>query len=323
MRSFFSVRAALAVVSLVSMSVAVGCAAQPDSPEQLRSSTSNITPSDDTAGDVGDDGDLEDTALVAADDSKTPSAGDIAVLAGVGEAKTTKAVNLRLDASADASVVSIVPEGMILSIVSSKATDGFYNVDWNGVSGYVSARYLTPEGSLSTLSDADGLEAEIDLDGDPSPANTIARAKAAMGFSYYWGGGAWLAAGPTSSTKGSCTGSCPSCTHRGSYGADCSGLVAKAWQFGPKSLSTNAHPYGTTHFVNDVSGKWKTVSRASMKAGDALVYNSGGRGHIVIYEKGDVWGSPTVYECRGCSYGCVHDSRNFNSSYHAIRRAGF
>ena len=86
MRSFFSVRAALAVVSLVSMSVAVGCAAQPDSPEQLRSSTSNITPSDDTAGDVGDDGDLEDTALVAADDSKTPSAGDIAVLAGVGEA---------------------------------------------------------------------------------------------------------------------------------------------------------------------------------------------------------------------------------------------
>ena len=45
--------------------------------------------------------------------------------------------------------------------------------------------------------------------------------------------------------------------------------------------------------------------------------------YTVIYEKGDVWGSPTVYECRGCSYGCVHDSRSFNSTYHAIRRAGF
>lgn len=305
------------------MSVAVGCAAQADS-EELQSSTSSIAPGDE-AGDVGDDGDLEDTALVAADDSKLPSMGDVAVLAGVGEAKTTKAVNLRIDASSEASVLSIVPEGMIVDIVTSKATDGFYNVDWNGVTGYISAAYLTPEGSLSTLEDADedAEEAAIDLDGAPSPANAIARAKAAMGFSYYWGGGAWLASGPTSSTKGSCTGSCPSCTHRGSYGADCSGLVAKAWQFGTKKLSTNSHPYGTTHFVKDAPGKWKTISRASMKAGDALVYNKNGRGHIVIYEKGDVWGSPTVYECRGCSYGCVHDSRSFNSTYHAIRRAGF
>jgi cell wall-associated NlpC family hydrolase len=315
MRSFLA-----AVATVVSMSVAVGCAAQATT-EESGSSTSSIETNDTTA-DVGDDGDLEDAALVAADDSTMPSAGEVAVLAGIGEAKTTKAVNLRVDPSADASVISIVPEGMIVSVVSSKATDGFYNVDWNGVTGYVSASYLTPEGSLSTL-DSDAEEVAVDLDGAPSPANALARAKAAMGFSYYWGGGAWLAQGPTSSTKGSCTGSCPSCTHRGSYGADCSGLVAKAWQLGPKNLATNSHPYGTGSFVRDVSGKWKTVSRASLKAGDALVYNSGGHGHIVIYEKGDAWGAPTVYECRGCSYGCVHDSRSFNSTYHAIRRAGF
>ena len=128
----------------------------------------------DSTADVGDDGDLEDTAHVAADDSKKPSAGEVAVLAGVGEAKTTKAVNLRLDPSSDASVVSIVPQGMIVSVVSSKATDGFYNVEWNGVTGYITASYLAPEGSLSTL-DADAEEvaaAEVDLDGDPSPANT-------------------------------------------------------------------------------------------------------------------------------------------------------
>ena len=36
-----------------------------------------------------------------------------------------------------------------------------------------------------------------------------------------------------------------------------------------------------------------------------------------------VGGSPTVYECKGCQYGCVYNARNFASSYHAIRRAGF
>lgn len=312
---FVSSKTLLAVASFVSMSVIVGCAASADS-EQLASSTSNIETNDM----VGDDGDLEDAPVVAADDSKVASAADVAALAGVASAKTNKAVSLHPSADADSSALAIVPEGMLLDVKSTLATNGFYNVEWNGVSGYVSATFLTPDGDVSTV---DAMEVDVDIDGDPSPANAIARAKAAMGFSYYWGGGAWLASGPTSSNKGSCTGSCPSCTHHGSYGADCSGLVAKAWQFGPKTLSTNAHPYGTGSFVSDAAGKWKTVTRASMKAGDALVYNTGGHGHIVIYEKGDVWGSPTVFECRGCSYGCVHDSRSFGSTYHAIRRAGF
>ena len=305
----------LAVASFVTMSVLVGCAASADS-EELASTTSNIETNDM----VGDDGDLEDAPVTAADDKQTASAADVAALAGVASAKTTAAVSLHTAADADASALAIVPEGMILDVKSTLATNGFYNVEWNGVSGYVSASFLTPDGDVSTV---DAMEVDADVDGDPSPANAVARAKAAMGFSYYWGGGAWLASGPTSSNKGSCTGSCPSCTHHGSYGADCSGLVAKAWQFGPKTLSTNAHPYGTSTFVHDSAGKWKTITRATMKAGDALVYNSGGHGHIVIYEKGDVWGSPTVFECRGCSYGCVHDSRSFGSTYHAIRRAGF
>jgi hypothetical protein len=107
------------------------------------------------------------------------------------------------------------------------------------------------------------------------------------------------------------------------YGADCSGMVAKAWQFGTVALNVDSHPYSTSTFVNDVSGKWSTVSRGSLKAGDALVYNSGGSGHIVLWESGDGWGSSTVYECKGCSYGCVHDTRTFTSAYHGIRRAGF
>ena len=47
--------------------------------------------------------------------------------------------------------------------------------------------------------------------------------------------GRWRADG---TDHGSCSGSCPSCSHSGKYGADCSGLIAKAWQFGPVALDT-------------------------------------------------------------------------------------
>ena len=46
------------------------------------------------------------------------------------------------------------------------------------------------------------------------------------GFSYFWGGSAWS---PGAGDKGICTptgaNGCPSCTHTGSWGADCSGFV--------------------------------------------------------------------------------------------------
>ena len=156
----------------------------------------------------------------------------------------------------------------------------------------------------------------------PVPPVPPALAKKAVGFSYYWGGGAWLEAGVSSGTAGSCSGSCPSCSHSGKYGADCSGLIAKAWQFGPKALEVNAHPYSTVSF-NGSSSSWSTVSRSSLRKGDALVYNSSGHGHIAMYEKGDGWGTPTVIECRGCAYGCVYNARSFTSNYKGIRRAGF
>jgi hypothetical protein len=100
-------------------------------------------------------------------------------------------------------------------------------------------------------------------------------------------------------------------------------MVAKAWQYGTKDLTVNSHPYSTGSFVVAKAGYWGDVSRASLQPGDALVYNAGSEGHIVLWEKGDGWGSSTVYECKGCSYGCVHDTRTFTSSYKGIRRNGF
>ncbi len=154
--------------------------------------------------------------------------------------------------------------------------------------------------------------------------DAINRAKAGVGFSYWWAHGRFLPTGPTLSIAGSCSGNCPSCTHSGSYGGDCSGFAGKVWQV-PSSntdMSIDSHPYSTLDFSQDTS-QWSTVDRGSMKQADAMVYRSGGAGHIFIYDHGDGWGSMYAYECKGCSYGCTADMRTASSSYHAIRRTGY
>jgi MYXO-CTERM domain-containing protein len=87
----------------------------------------------------------------------------------------------------------------------------------------------------------------------------------------------------------------------------------------PIAVDKDAHPYSTIDFNKD-SSQWSTVSRDKVLRGDAMVYNTNGAGHIFIYESGDGWGTMWAYECKGCSYGCVHNTRTATSSYHAIRR---
>ncbi len=276
-----------------------------------------------SAGDVGepqDTGASGDAVMVPGDESVPPPPSES--FAAGASMKATANVNLRKGPSTSDAILAVIPSGTVVALVSSSPTNGFYNVIYDGTTGWSYAAYLTPVSSTPPPPSGGGGATAGDPEGPLSVANAIARAQAAVGFSYYWGGGAWLASGPTASTKGSCSGSCPSCSHSGSYGADCSGMVAKAWYFGA-DLATNSHPYATSSFVSDVSGHWSTVSRSSLKRGDAMVYNSGGAGHIVLWESGDGWGSSTVYECKGCAYGCVHDTRTFSSSYHGIRRAGF
>lgn len=147
----------------------------------------------------------------------------------------------------------------------------------------------------------------------------IGLSKSGVGFSYWWGHGRWRLDG---AQHGSCSGSCPSCSHSGSYGADCSGFVGKVWQVpGPIAVSTDAHPYSTFNFQYE-STHWKAIAKGDVKKGDAFVYNSNGAGHILIYESGDPWGSIWAYECKGCSYGCVYNSRTAGSMYRTIRREG-
>lgn len=325
-RLFLLLSAVLAFVALAFMG---GCSATPDSAGgegatlagaqvDVGDDGDDSRSEDDGVGDVGDDS--SDGPLTAVDDS-VQLGSSVQALTTNQKMKATANLNLRKGAGTSFAVIAVIPSGTQVTLLSTVAKSGFLNIEFNGTAGWSSATYLTsaiPGGSTGGTSGG-----TVSLDGAASPDNAIARAKAAIGFSYYWGGGAWIGTGPTASTKGSCSGSCPSCSHSGKYGADCSGLVAKAWQFGTKALEVNSHPYSTVSFNSDSSGKWSTVSRGSLRKGDALVYNKNGAGHIVVYEKGDGWGSPTVIECRGCSYGCVYNARSFTSNYHGIRRAGF
>ena len=142
-----------------------------------------------------------------------------------------------------------------------------------------------------------------------------------VGYSYWWGNGCWRTDG---TQHGSCSGSCPSCTHTGSYGADCSGFAAKVWQVpSPIAVSSCSHPYSTWHFTCTETW-WRAISRESLEKGDCASYRSGGcpgsGGHIVVFERGDPWGSMWTYEASGCSSGIVHQSRTLSSSYRAIER---
>ncbi|MDY0002654.1 MAG: hypothetical protein RBU30_15265 [Polyangia bacterium] len=148
----------------------------------------------------------------------------------------------------------------------------------------------------------------------------ICRAASAVGFSYYWGNSCWCASGCTRNTAcgaGSCSGSCPSCTHYGTYGADCSGLVNKVWQVpNPIATTTCGHgPYVANSYKYDHT-YWDVISRSSLQRGDVLASST----HIVVYHYGDPWGSMVVYEAKGCSYGIVHNWRTCSSLYSAARR---
>jgi hypothetical protein len=223
---------------------------------------------------------------------------------------TTAPLNLRSGASTSNKVLHVIPEGAaVVTINRTTPVNGFYNIKHAGVAGWSYGAYLKGGGGGGGSTERD---------------KAIARAIDGVGFSYWWGHGRWLGAGPTSSTKGSCSGSCPSCSHSGSYGADCSGFVAKVWVV-PSSndqLNVDSHPYSTYNFDNETT-HWHTISKSSLTRGDALVYNSGGAGHMYIFERGDGWGSHWAYEAKGCSYGIVHDLRTASSSYKAIRRNGW
>ena len=225
--------------------------------------------------------------------------------------KTTTALNLRTGPASGYHVLHVIPAGAHVTAVSSAPHDGWYHIRHSGTTGWSYGSYLT-------MVSSSGSSAPTQRDA------AVARAKEGVGFSYWWGHGKWSASGPSSSNRGYCGGAgCPNCTHSGWGGADCSGYVAKIWQVGGATvLSNDDHPYSTVDFDNH-SYHWHTISRSSLSKADSLVYNSNGEGHMVLFDRGDGWGSMWVYEAKGCRYSIVHDLRTFSSGYKAIARNGY
>jgi hypothetical protein len=153
---------------------------------------------------------------------------------------------------------------------------------------------------------------------DVSRVSVLSIAEASVGYTYWWGHGN-LGGG----MAGTCTGSCPSCSHTGPDGADCSGFVSKAWML-PGTMpivGADEHPYSTYTFTHETT-HWSNISRADVVGGDAMVYNVNGSGHVFLYEKDDPWGQMWTFEARGCAYGIVHNIRTAGAQFGAIRREG-
>ena len=251
----------------------------------------------------------------------TPSGGTAGVsgsLAVGTQLETVANLNFRSGPSTSYQILDVMVSGTVVKTVQAAPQNQYYKIEHKGQTGWSHGGYMRVSGDPGTTPN------------DPPPPSSnkvdaaIARAKSGVGFSYWWGHGRWLAGGATSSNKGSCSGSCPSCSHSGSYGADCSGYVAKIWQVPSDNddLSYDWHPYSTSTFDGS-SSLWTTVSRGSLKKADAMVYRTSSSGHIFLYESGDGWGSMWAYECKGCSAGCVRNLRTASSSYKGIRRAGY
>jgi len=132
----------------------------------------------------------------------------------------------------------------------------------------------------------------------------ISYAKSGVGCPYVWGGTCWD----------------PSNHHV--KGPDCSGYVEKCWQVPSASAVTTctSHYYSTVTFLSS-STHWSSVSRSSLLKGDALVYNNGSHGHIILFESyTSTSGCYEDYEARGSAYGVVHRVKCPDSSFQGRRR---
>lgn len=238
-----------------------------------------------------------------------------------GMARTTAtSLNLRDGVGTSASILVAMPCGTSLSVLagpSATPVAGWWNVRWDATSkiGWASGTYLVADSVFTPAMCGGGTVGD---GGAVVPDDIFGRARLAVGYSYYWGHGSWRA---DATQPGSCSGSCPSCTHGGQYGADCSGFVAKAWQVPSASpIELDAHPFSTANFYND-QVYWKQVPRSSLQPADALVRRDATSGHIALFESGaDPFGAVWLYEARGCATGVVHDLRTVDSTYLAIRR---
>jgi uncharacterized protein YraI len=264
--------------------------------------------------------------LVPIVDDSTMDMGGPSMLAPGGYGRVTAGnLNLRDAVGTTANILTVMPCGSRVKILGGPSS-GWWNVQYMTQTGWASGKYLVPE-ALFDVSICGGSDGGVDLSVPPAVdagggtvASIFALAQLAVGYSYYWGHGSWR---DDHTLLGACSGTCPSCTHTGQYGADCSGFVAKVWQVPAASpITTDTHPFSTYNFYNE-QVYWKQVPRSTLQPADALVHRTATSGHIALFESGsDPFGNVWLYEARGCATGVVHNLRTVDTTYIAIRKNG-
>jgi uncharacterized protein YgiM (DUF1202 family) len=187
---------------------------------------------------------------------------------------TATSLNLRSGVGTSNAILTVLSCGARVTVVGGPTT-GWWNIRSGTFTGWASGAYLVAEASFDPSVCGDvptpamdaGTTTTTPPGTPPEVSQMFSLARSAVGYSYYWGHGSW---GLDGANHGSCSGSCPSCSHTGSYGADCSGFVAKVWQIPSASpVTVDRHPYSTYNFVNDHT-HWSRVNRSTLRPGDAL-----------------------------------------------------
>ena len=124
-----------------------------------------------------------------------PSDGGSGGLWVGAHAVTSTSLNLRYSASMSAGVAAIAPAGTVVAITGG-LTNGFYGVDWDGLSGYMYGDYLSyTDAALSERggSDNDGGTSPGTGTGTGSGSSIVSFALQYVGYPYVW-----ATAGPAS-----------------------------------------------------------------------------------------------------------------------------
>jgi Carboxypeptidase regulatory-like domain len=152
-----------------------------------------------------------------------------------------------------------------------------------------------------------------------SASEIITMARPAVGHGYHWGFGNWT-------EDGTNIGTCTSSGYTGSFGADCSGFVAKVWQVPtPSPVEINSHPYSTDAFFNSEID-WVKLPKdfSDVQRGDAVVYREGSgddaHGHIMIIDQHVDGKTFWVYHASACKRGIRHETSKLDAKYIPIRR---
>ena len=203
-------------------------------------------------------------------------------------------------AAENAPIIRMLPDLCVVTVANINPKNGYYQVVHAGTWGWIHGSELRKHHDT-----VEGLS--------PRRREALALAQSAMGFSYWWGHGRWVASGPTAfpvENVGECDGSCPKCEHWATgpeeYGADCSGFMSTIWGFWDTDPESAHDGFRTARFAKPHK-KLRRIPIEEALTGDAVMYydEAKQRGHIfMVGSPMDETGRLPSYECMGCEEGC-------------------